>query len=109
MNIPAFQNRFNATYDGQTIHYSTKAAAQNALRPLWSQSPAAPPSQPAQQTSRYSEISELAPQQAPAPPPSPAPYAIRRTSRQSQEWLLGFAKKFSKDIESIDRKLQGRI
>jgi mRNA-degrading endonuclease RelE of RelBE toxin-antitoxin system len=38
--------------------------------------------------------------------PAPAPSVL---IDRNERWLIGFAKQFSKAIESIDRKLQGRI
>jgi mRNA interferase RelE/StbE len=101
MDRPAFRNRWTATLEGEVILYTSEAAARSDLKDVWWPPP---------------------PQMALGPQPSPLDRSCHRvhyspaetptTNDQiepAQRWLIGFARPFRKAVESIDRKLQGRI
>jgi mRNA interferase RelE/StbE len=108
MNGPVFRDRSTATLEGEVILYTGAAEAQSDLKDVW-----------------WPPLPQMAVRQQPSPADgnydskryAPDPrnrYAPDRPTPNDEflparAWLIGFARPFRKAVESIDRKLQGRI
>ncbi|HSU56672.1 MAG TPA: type II toxin-antitoxin system RelE/ParE family toxin [Candidatus Dormibacteraeota bacterium] len=106
MKQPAFRNSLSADLEGETIFYTPESVAASKLNALWN---------PSHRTGflqlprfRYQEESKLA-TQAPAFPAPKAEVPQQPEPEPSRTWLFGFGKSFSKAVDALDRKLQGRI
>ena len=113
MKRPVFRDRVTAALDGEIIFYAGEAKAREELQDLWRPSSKAhfprELSEPLPEP-RYSEESPLLapkPQAQFQPRQAAVPSEVR--PEPPKKWLFGFARSFSKAVDSIDRKLQGRI
>jgi mRNA interferase RelE/StbE len=131
MNRPIFRDQRTATLDGEVICYGDQSSALNELNDFWSPNRdriCAPPpprySQPdssptergpfARSPKRVWPMHQEAPAISPVSPktpqePVPQFMPAQEQTRSAENWSLGFANSFRKAVDSIDRKLQGRI
>lgn len=137
MNRPIFRDQRTATLEGEVIHYGDEASALIKLCDLWSSNLkptyyapesvkgprpicSAPSSFPAATRKfrrslegprpMFQEVSAIGPA-TPAEQQEAIPETLPPTeqSQPAEDWHFGFANSFRKAVDSIDRKLQGRI
>lgn len=133
MNRPIFRDQRSATLEGEVIYYGDKASALNKLCDFWSPNRnriCAPGSVKGPQPIRSAPSSFPAARRRYSPQPQPMfqkvsaigsatpegqqeaiPETLPPTeqSQPAEDWHFGFGNSFRKAVDSIDRKLQGRI
>jgi mRNA interferase RelE/StbE len=124
MNPPVFRGRASATLEGEIICYRSVAVAQGLLLESWRPAltphfmpgedvpgkPSSTPSSPAVKPSTYPDFpAQGKPRESVRPKVYNSEESVLQASPRADQWLIGFAKPFRKAVDSIDRKLQGRI
>ena len=105
-----FRNRWTATFEEDIVLYTTEALAQGELVLAWRLGgvQTCRLELPKMSTERGPELPAQKPDLNRYAPPGPLPTPSAQPE-PPQIWLIGFARSFRNAVQSIDRKLQGRI